>query len=202
MSAPKSQRRYARSRRPPRKRGLWRRPWRLIAGVIFLLALAFAVWPKPHGWQPLGPGMGRIRWVETRTDSKGDHPLAPGWIRSLRRAGIPWPTDLPLEPLGASFGGGGQQTSAWYLVQSAKPSQQLWHVDKSSLRITDAHGAEVEWPGGTGSVLVDSRRRLQLLYIGVPPHLAHKGARVRFQLARFAEEDHQETKTGPVELPF
>lgn len=147
--------------------------------------------------------MGRIRWVETKTDALVEHPLAPGWIRSLRKAGIPWPTDLPLEPLGATFGGGeGGQTSAWYLVQSAEPTLQLWHVDKKSLRVTDASGKAVEWPGGTGSVLVDSHRRLQLLYVGVPPDLSRKGGHLRFRLSRFGDEGHQETRTAEVDLPF
>jgi hypothetical protein len=202
VTATKTQRRHSSRRRPPPDRSPRRRPWRLIALVIFLIAAVYVAWPKPHGWQPLRPRLGRIRWVSTRTDFLVEHPLAPGWIRSLHKAGIPWPTDLPLEPLGATFGSGGQQTSAWYLIQSAKSTQDLWHVDKPSIRITDAGGQTVEWPGGTGSVLVDDHRRLQLLYLGVPQALSGKGAHLHFRLARFGEGSGPEVRSEEVDVPF
>lgn len=194
---PQSSSRRGRSRRPPTQKR--RRPWRAVALVIIAAAAAFIFWPRPTSWQPLGPGLGRIRWVETRTDALVEHPLAPRWIRNLRKAGIPWPTDLPLEPLGATFGeSGGESTSAWYLVQSTKPSPELWHLDKESFRLTNAVGAPMEWPGGTGSLLVDEHRRLQLLYVGVPKELAGTGARVHLRLKRFGDQ----AVTEQVSLPF
>lgn len=196
-SASKS-RRALRGRRSPREKRR-PRPWRLVALVIILAAAGFTLWPRPHGWQSLGPGMGRIRWADTRTDALVEHPLAPQWIRSLRRAGIPWPTDLPLEPLGATFGeSGAETTSAWYLVQSVRPSPELWHLDKDSVRLSNAQGQPVEWPGGTGSVLVDAHRRLQLLYVGVPRELSRTGAQIRFRLKRFDDT----ASTEEVSLPF
>jgi hypothetical protein len=203
VPSPKPQRRHSHSRRAWKDRSPRRRPWRLIALVITLLAVGYVFWPKPHGWQPLGTRLGRIRWVSTRTDFLVEHPLAPGWIRWLHGVGFPWPTDLPLEPLGATFGGSGtQQTSAWYLVQSAKPTQELWHVDKESIRVIGPNGAAVEWPGGTGAVLVDSRRRLQLLYLGVPASLTGKGAHLHFRLARFNDGPGADTKTQEIDVPF
>lgn len=201
MPAPKPHpktRRHPRAPRiaPERRR---RRPWRIVALFIILAAAALIFWPRPHGWQSLGPGTGRIRWVESRTDTRVEHPLAPAWIRSLRKSGIPWPTDLPLEPLGATFGDGvTSTTSAWYLVQSARPTQELWHLDKDSVHLSDARGNPVEWTGGTGSVLVDPHRRLQFLYVGVPAEQKGTGAVLRFRLKRF--EDSR--TTDEVTLPF
>jgi len=153
-----------------------------------LLVVAAAIaWPRPQVWYSLGDPYGRIRWVATRSEAAIEPPVAPEWVRDLRRRGIPWPTDLPLEPLGASFGApsGAARPVAWFLIQSSQPSQDLWHVDKSSVKITDSAGKEHPWPGGSGAVLVDADRRLQYLYLGIDPELSGKGARLHFRLARF-----------------
>lgn len=162
--------------------------------ALFLLAPT-----GPHGWRELAPDQGRIRWVESRTDAMVQPPLAPEWVRALRGWGLPWPTDLPTQAVGASFGlgGGAEQTVAWYLIQSSRSANELWHLDKPSLRLADQEGKEVLWPGGTGAALSDDARRLQFLYLGVPRELAGKGGHVRFRLARF-----QGAPTSEVELPF
>ena len=176
-----------------------RRNWTLAFLTLLLLAASALAWPHPHGWQSLGAPYGRARWAATRTDSAIEPPIAPEWIRNLRKRGIPWPTDLPLEPLGASFGAPSPngRPAAWFLVQSAQPSQELWHVDKGSVKILNAANKEVPWPGGSGAVLVDSDRRLQYVYLGVPPELSGKGARITFRLSRF-----DGPTTDPVILPF
>ena len=107
-----------------------RRNWTLAFLTLLLLIAAALAWPHPHGWQSLGASYGRVRWAATRTEAAIEPPVAPEWIRNLRQRGIPWPTDLPLTPLGASFGAPSPEGRpvAWYLVQSAQPSQELWHV--------------------------------------------------------------------------
>jgi hypothetical protein len=70
-------------------------------------------------------------------------------------------------------------------------------VDKGSVKILDAANKEVPWPGGSGAVLVDSDRRLQYVYLGVPGELSGKGARITFRLNRF-----DGPTTDPVILPF
>lgn len=137
--------------------------------------------------------------MESRTDTAVQPPLAPEWVRTLRGWGLPWPTDLPTQPVGASFGlgGGAEQSVAWYLVESHQEVNELWHLEKNSVRITDLEGKEVLWPGGTGAALADGPRRLQFLYLGVPRELAGKGGTVRFRLSRF-----QGATTEEVELPF
>jgi hypothetical protein len=164
-----------------------------------VVALAMLLPPGPHGWRQLPPGHGRIRWVETRTDTAVQPPLAPEWVRTLRRWGIPWPTDLPTAPVGASFGLGGatEQTVAWYLVESTQDANELWHLDKNSVRLTDIEGKEVLWPGGTGAARVEGPRRLQFLYLGVPKELSGRESRVRFRLSRF-----NGSTTDAVDLPF
>jgi hypothetical protein len=170
--------------------------------VLLLLAAAGipALAPDARGWQPLKPDFGRIRWVETSASPTVDPPLAPEWVRNLHRRGIPWPTDLPLTPPGASFGAN-PGAAAWFLVQSNRPSLEMWTVDKRTVKLTDAAGREVPWPGGSGAALVDAERRLQYVYLGVPRELSGTGARVRFRLTRF-----QATGPGPtseeVSLPF
>lgn len=179
-----------------------RRPIRTAAAVLavgVVIALLLIAPPGPHGWRDLPPGFGRIRWVESRTDASVQPPLAPGWVRTLRGWGLPWPTDLPTQPVGASFGlgGGSEQTVAWYLVQSATEANELWHLEKNSVRLADVEGKEVLWPGGTGAALADGPQRLQFLYLGVPRELAGKGGTVRFRLSRFGGSSTEE-----VELPF
>lgn len=183
------------TRRPARSR----RNWTLVFLGFLLLVAAVIAWPHPHGWQSLGTAHGRIRWVATRSDPAIEPPTAPEWIRNFRRRGIPWPTDLPLEPLGASFGAPSPEGRpvAWYLVQSSQSTLDLWHVDKDSVKITDAAGKELPWPGGSGAVLVDADRRLQYLYLGVPEGLTGSGAHLQFRLTRF---DGPTTET--VSLPF
>src|SRR5688572_161610 len=147
----------------------------------------------------MGPHLGRIRWVATRTDVDGQHPLAPGWIRAARKSSIPWPTDLPLEPLGPAFGPG---TAAWYLVQSARASDELWNVDKNSVRLLDPSGAPVEWPGGTGSALVDFDRRLQFVYLRVPESLSRTGARLKFRVTRSTGSLRDTSISQELNVPF
>ena len=148
--------------------------------------------------------MGAIRWAETTTDANVEPPLAPKWIRDLREKGIPWPTDQPLKPTGAMFGamgGGAQQTAAWYLIQSKNASNELWSLDKESVRMTDAQGKEQSWPGGSGSALVDSDRKLQYVYLIVPKDLSGTGATLRFRLRRGYSATSNE-RTEEVTLPF
>jgi hypothetical protein len=197
---PRTRARTRRADRLPRRR----RSWPLIGILLTLIAGAAVAWPNPHSWQTLGPKLGRIRWVETHTGMPGEAPLAPGWIRTLRRSGIPWPTDLPLEPVPASFGGGSGdgQAAAWYLVHSARRSNDLWHLEKRSVKLTDGRGAEVPWPGqplsddgwpgGSGAVLIDGERRLHYLYLGVPRELSGTGAHLRFRLSQFNGPTSQE----------
>jgi hypothetical protein len=174
------------------------RPSRRALPLLFLIILAgiALAWPKPRAWQILGPGLGRIRWVETRTDPLVRPPLAPQWVRDLRARGIPWPTDLLLEPSGASFGGG-TGAAAWYLVQSSQPADEFWHLDKASIKVTDRQGREVPWTGGSGAAAVDHDRGLHYLYLGVPADLAGTGGRLRFRLKRFRGPTSEE-----VSLPF
>ncbi|MGV3720500.1 MAG: hypothetical protein ACO1SX_06270 [Actinomycetota bacterium] len=176
-----------------------RRSWTLVFLSALLAVAAVIAWPRPQVWYSLGDQYGRIRWVATRSEAAIEPPVAPDWVRDLRRRGIPWPTDLPLEPLGASFGApsGNNRHVAWYLIQSSQPSKDLWHVDKTSVKITDAAGKERPWPGGSGAVLVDAERRLQYLYLGIDPELAGKGGRLHFRLARF-----EGPTTELVSVPF
>ncbi len=177
---------------PPRPRGR-----RRLAGLLLLAAAVGAIIaarPGPHGWHDLGPGLGRIRWIETSTGPTVEPPLAPKWVRDLRARGIPWPTDLLLQPSGASFGASGG-AAAWYLVQSPLGADEFWHPDKASIRITDPGGREVPWPGGTGAAAADGDRHY--LYLGVPPDLAGKGARLHLRLTRFRGPTSRE-----LALPF
>jgi hypothetical protein len=125
-------------------------------------------------------------------------PTAPGWVRALHARGLPWPTDLPLEPPGAAFGGagGGPGAAAWYLVESLHDSDELWRLDKPSLEMTDAAGHPVPPPGGAGAVRVEGRPGRQLLYVGVPEPARGKG-RLRLRLLRGRHE-----ATSVVELPY
>ncbi len=180
------------TRKSPTKPNPERRRRRRIFALIGILvggSAAFATLglaSSPHAWRPLGGDHGRIRWAETRTDYAVEPPLAPEWIRDLRKRGVPWPTDQPLEPPGASFAAdGAEHTVAWYVVQSSRSTNELWHVQKDSVRVTDAQGQEVYWPGGTGAVLIDPDRNLQYLYLGVPRQLSGTEARIRFRLSRF-----------------
>jgi hypothetical protein len=161
-------------------------------------AAVAAFWPNPRSWQSLGPHLGRIRWVGTRTDPEGQHPLAPKWIRAARKNSIPWPTDLPVEPLGPSFGPG---TYAWYLVQSARESNELWNVDKSASQVIDNKGAVVESSVGGSAVLIDSDRRLQFVCVRVPEDLSRTGARLKLRLTRAASLKEQ-SATQELSVPF
>lgn len=174
--------------------------WAAIAAVAVLgtgAAVFLAAQPAPgHEWHALPPDLGRIRWVSTTTDPNIDPPLAPDWIRKLHANHIPFPTDLPLTPPGASFGSNASG-AVWYLIQNNRPTNDLWHAEKSSVKITDATGKDVPWPGGTGSALVDGERRLQYLYLGVPSSLSGTGARLHLRVARFDGPTSAE-----VSLPF
>ena len=155
----------------------------LVGGVLLGTAPSGA-----HAWQPLGAGRGSIRWVETATEPAVRPPMAPEWVRRLRRRRIPWPTDLPVEPPAASFGAAGDSAAAWFLVRSARPQKDLWHVDKASVRLTDPAGRPVPWEGGSGTARVDSDGRTQLLYLRLPLGLAkQRGVQLGFRLARGGE---------------
>ena len=169
----------------------------MLASVAVTLWLMVSGSGMAHGWRHL-EGQLSIRWVETRTDFTIEPPLAPQWIRDLRKRGIHVPTDLPLERPGASFAAdGNKHTVAWYVIKSAKPSNDLWHVDKESIQVFAVSGEQLPWPGGTGSVLIDHERNLQFLYLGVPPELVGKRANIRLRLARF-----DGTKTEEIAVPF
>ncbi|MCC2670413.1 MAG: hypothetical protein K0Q72_2884 [Armatimonadetes bacterium] len=176
-----------------------RRHWTLVFLTLLLVVAGVLAWPHPHGWQSLGAPHGRIRFVLTRSEASIEPPVAPDWIRKFRSYGIPWPTDLPLEPIGASFGSPspGGNPAAWYLIQSAQPSNELWHVEKTSVKLKDAAGKEIDWPGGSGAVLVNSDRRLQFIYLGVPSGLSNTGCQIQFRLSRF-----DGPTTDLVTLPF
>jgi len=175
---------------------------RLIAAVIVALGAAAALWPNPRAWQSLGRGVGRVRWVATRTDALTEHPLAPEWIRSLRRTGIPWPTDLPLAPLGPSFGGQGDDAAAWYLVRSARPSLELWNLDKTTAELLSPAGEAEPFRGASGAALVDERRRTQFVCAGVPADRAGRGWRLRCRLVRYEGRAATRQETQVVTLPF
>ncbi len=163
-----------------------------LGAAVGLLAGALAgSYPMgEHGWRSLGPGQGTIRWVTVTRGSPVAAPLAPAWIRRLRAAGIPWPTDLPLEPLPASFGGGDGDVAAWFLIRTPGPRKELWHLDKASVELADASGRKGPWEGGTGAVRAGEDR--QLLYLGLPPGLTASGpATLRLRLALFNGERTQ-----------
>jgi hypothetical protein len=174
------------------------RRWRI--GCALSIAAAFASTfiliglADPHGWQPLAPGRGKIRWVATQSDEKGgkiEPPLTPDWIRDLRRRGVPWPTDLPMEPTGAQVAvpsDGTKHCIAWYLIESKQPSQELWHLDKPSVKVTDAKGDLVPSPSGSGAILLDEQRHLQYLYVAVPCEHTGTGTRLRTRLIRSRSE--------------
>jgi hypothetical protein len=174
------------STQTPPSRRRFRKRWLALA-MLVLAGFALFTQPNPHGWKPLPPNMGRIRWAETTTDANVEPPLAPKWIRDLHERGIPWPTDQPLKPTGAMFGamgGGSEQTAAWYLIQSKTASNELWSLEKDTVKMLDALGNERPWPGGSGSALVDSDRKLQYVYLLVPKELSGTGATLRLRFRR------------------
>ena len=179
-----------------------RRRWWLLAIPILIAAgiTVLAATPGSHGWQSLGNNFGRIRWVETVSGPLIEPPLAPEWVRRLRKAGIPWPTDLPLEPSGASFGspgGGMDQTAAWYLIETSYRPDEFWHVDKRSSFLVDVNGKQQEWQSGGGSSRIDERRHTNYLWVRVPKELSNTGARLHLHLQRF-----EGTATKELVLPF
>jgi hypothetical protein len=161
-----------------------------------------ALRPNARAWQSLGAGKGRIRWVDSRTTALNEHPLAPDWIRQIRSRGLPWPTDLPLEPLGPSFGGRGDDAAAWYLVQSARPSLELWNLDKSAAELLSPAGVAEPFRGAAGAALVDEKRRTQFLYLGVPADRVGKGWRLRFRLVRYQGGPAGREVTDLVTVPW
>lgn len=167
--------------------------------MLLLVAAVLGFRPGgPHAYHSLSEGHGEIRWAGTVTDTSIQPPLAPGWILRIRGLGVPWPADQPLEPTGAAFASDGlQHTAAWYVIRSRQPSLDLWHLDKESVRLRARGGSEIPWGGGSGSVLIDSARRLQYLYMEVPADHSRTGATVTLRLSRFSGE-----RTEPVRLPF
>jgi hypothetical protein len=196
-----SKEREAKERRVGPRR--FRKRW--LALALFVLAgFALLTQPNAHRWMALPPNMGRIRWAETTTDTNVEPPLAPKWIRDMHDKGIPWPTDQPLKPTGAMFGaigGGSEQTAVWYLIQSRISSNELWSLEKETVRMTDAQGKEQPWPGGSGSALVDSDRKLQYVYMIVPKELSGTGATLHFQLRRGFGVTPAD-RSNSVSLPF
>jgi hypothetical protein len=161
-------------------------------GALAAGAAGLVVWSMPrgaHAWQSLGPGLGQVRWVETAKGGPLAPPVAPDWVRQLRQWRIPWPTDLPVEPPGASFGTADGDAVAWFLVRSEQPQKELWHLDKSSVRIVDAAGHRIPWEGGTGAARLAPGDDLQALYMRLPPELAGApGTTLRFRLLRGRSE--------------
>jgi len=159
-----------------------------VAGLI-LGALASAYPFGRHGWQPLGAGLGDIRWVTIARDVEISPPMASDWIVRLRERGVPWPTDLPLKPPGATFGGNERVDVAWFLIRPESRRRELWHIDKPSVRLTDAAGHDTPWEGGSGSVLAVPEKGSQLCYMRLPPEaLLRQGLRITFRLATFGNE--------------
>jgi hypothetical protein len=178
---------------PARKRGKKAgRSWLPLLAVVLggLLAgiAGLAYWSTPrgaHGWQSLGAGEGEARWVETTQGGPIAPPMAPEWVRRLRRLHIPWPTDLPTAPSPASFGAGGDTPVVWLLVRSATSQKELWHVEKSSVRLVDAARHEIPWEGGSGAARVAGDEPSQLLYLRLPPELAGApGTKLHLRLTR------------------
>ncbi len=149
-------------------------------------------------WQDLGQGLGRIAWVETRSDPSVEPPRNPGWTVAPGLWDLEWTPGKQPEG-GASFGPTGELAAAWYLVQSTRPSLELWHVDKRAVSVTDADGTAREWAGGSGASRLDDGQRLQYVYLLVPRDQAGRGARIHLVLTRF---DRPQTRTAPVTLPF
>lgn len=175
-------------RRGPTGGGWW---VALAATCVAAAGVGAGVWyasvPRgAHGWRPLGRGLGSIRWVETSTSPTISPPAAPEWVARLRRWRVPWPGDLPAGPSAAAFGAAGDTAAAWFLVRSARPVNELWHVEKSSVSLTDPEGRPVPWPGGSGAVRASRER--QFVYLRVPlGSVARPGATLRFRLARNRE---------------
>lgn len=146
-----------------------------------------------HGWQSLGPGLGQIRWVTIARDAELSPPTASDWVVRLRERDVPWPTDLPLKHTGVTFGGNERSTAAWFLIQPERPRKELWHIDKPTVRLTDAGDHEIPWDGGSGSALAVPDAGSQLCYARLPPQaLLRQGLRIRFRLATFGGEHSRE----------
>ena len=154
--------------------------------VVAMAALILGPGSAAHRWQNL-PGVGRIRWAGTRAGAAFEPPVAPGYLRLLGRLGLPVGSDLPLEPLGVSYGGGAGRAAVWYVIEAAFPNNDLWQVDKTTLRLLDAAGAEIPAPGGSGAALIDSDRGLQFVYVAVPEERAERGGHLTFRLVRELE---------------
>lgn len=172
--------------RPGRRWGL--RILFLLGGVAGLVTgMAAGSLPRgAHGWKPLRASNGEIRWVTTSRSDLLAPPMAPGWVRRLTGWGIPWPNDLPLEPLPASFGSSGGAAAAWFLVRTQRLEKELWHVDKESLRLADRNGRLLVWHGGSSCVRADGDGRKQMLCLRLPPELdSGDGSTLAFRLARF-----------------
>lgn len=159
----------------------------LTAGAGLVGGVWYATQPRgAHGWETLGGNDGTVRWVTTARGGTIHPPLAPAWVRQLSKLGLPWPSDLPVTPSPASFGDAGAGAAAWFAVRTPRPLKDLWHVQKSSVSLTDAAGHRVPWEGGTGAARGSGRGDTQLLYLRLPPELARApGTTLRFRLARF-----------------
>src|SRR5439155_9114676 len=110
-------------------------------------------------------------------------PAAPDWVAWLRRWHVPWPGDLPPGPSPVSFGAAGDTAAAWFLVRSARPVNELWHVDKSSVSLTDPAGRPVPWPGGSGAARASEVSQFVYLRLGASA-VSRPGGLLRFRLTR------------------
>ena len=158
-----------------------------VAWLLMFLAVGALAWlyrdvsPRTRG------GPDEIRWVSTLSEGEIAPPALPAWLEAGKG-----------EPVGARFGPiPDDLAAAWFVVGSRTPALDLWHVDKHSVRLLDAEGTPRQWPGGSGSVLIDGDRNLQYIYLLVPRELAGTGAHLEFRLSRGPQPP-----SGPVSVPF
>ncbi len=181
---------------PPPPKPARRRRW-LIAtlstlGVLLVGTLIVApmveTFPPGRGWQDMGDGHGHARFAGVTRGYAIIPPTAPEWVRTLRRYHIPWPTDMPLEALPASFGPPpgalSDTTAAWFIVRCSPQEKSLWGIDKTSVTLSDAEGSRVfPLDGGPGAAVIDPDRKTQYVYLTIPQDLsAARTARVQFRL--------------------
>ena len=173
----------------------------LLAAVLILAPMAETL-PPGRGWQDMGGGHGQVRLAAVTRGYAIVPPTAPEWVRGLRRNHIPWPTDLPLEPLAASFGPPpgalSDTTAAWFIVRCSPEEKSLWGIDKTSVEISDAAGArKFDLEGGPGAAVIDPDRKTEYVYLTIPQELTTaRAARVRFRLR--LDRDTPEGNREPV----
>ncbi|MBM3459807.1 MAG: hypothetical protein FJX77_14905 [Armatimonadetes bacterium] len=180
MSSPETQ-----ESTPPAAAPGIRRPGLLLAllglGLWTVVALA--------GGAPgrVQPELQSVWWISTETGGEIAPPPVPVWLE------VPGANSVQAR-FGAIPDG---MAVAWYVVAANRPALELWAVDKSSVRLTDAGGNQREWTAGSGSVRLGERDDLQFLYVLVPADLVSQNGRLSFELVRGPS-----TRTGPVEVTF